>query len=156
MAVCNILISPSVTGTEAISNTIVTTNYTIWIQAGTVYTYVDSSEGAPISFVIGRKDTVFPGWENGAVGMKAGGKRYLVIPPLLAMGAQGSGTIPPNATLVMEIELTEVREQPTMAKVDDKDYMTTASGLKYYDIQVGTGVTPTVGQTVVVNYTGWL
>ena len=145
------------TGAEAISGTIVTTDYTLWIQAGTVYTYVDSSEGATaVNFVIGAKDTVFPGWENGVIGMKAGGKRYLVIPPLLGIGSQGNSYIPANSTLVMEIVLKEVREQPTMTKIDEKDYTTTASGLKYYDIQVGTGVTPTVGQTVVVHYSGWL
>jgi peptidylprolyl isomerase len=144
-------------GAEATKNSTVSTNYTIWVKTDNGYSYIDQSPaGSPLSFVLGRGDTVFPGWDEGATGMKVGGKRQLVIPPDLALGSQGNSVIPANSTLVMEIELTDVKEPQVATKVDEKDYTTTQSGLKYYDLKTGTGDSPKAGQTVVVNYTGWL
>jgi peptidylprolyl isomerase len=144
-------------GTEAISNTTVTTEYSIWVTNGSSNDFVFSSDDSqPVTFVVGKGDVVFPGWEQGVIGMKVGGKRLLRIPPDLALGSESSSSIPANSTLIMEITLTDVKEPRKATKVDEKDYITASSGLKYYDIQVGTGVTPTVGQTVVVNYVGWL
>lgn len=145
-------------GTEAITDSIVTTDYTIWVQGeDDEYTFVASSQdGQPLTFVIGQGNMVFPGWEWGVLGMKAGGKRFLVIPPDLALGEQGNADIPPNSTLVMEIELVEIAEPQVATEVDEEDYTTTESGLKYYDLQKGTGDAPTEGQTVAVHYTGWL
>ena len=144
-------------GAEAVVSTTVATEYTLWVKGETEDVFIASSEGSqPITFVLGRGDTVFTGWEEGVKGMKVGGKRLLIIPPELALGDQSSGEIPANATLIMEIELTNVREPQKATVVDEKDYITTNSGLKYYDIQTGTGETPTTGQTVVVHYTGWL
>jgi FKBP-type peptidyl-prolyl cis-trans isomerase len=145
------------TGAEAISNTVVTTPYTIWVKGDTADEYiVSSTDGQPISFSVGKGDTVFPGWEEGVQGMKVGGKRQLVIPPELALGAQGANRIPANATLIMEIGLTDVREPVKMSVVDPKDYTTTASGLEYYDVTKGTGAEVKAGDNVTVHYTGWL
>jgi peptidylprolyl isomerase len=145
-------------GAAAAKNSTVTTHFSIWIKTESGYDFVVSSEERdPISFTVGRGDKVFPGWDEGVTNMKVGGKRLLVIPPTLGLGSQGSGdVIPPDATLVMEISLTNTREPLVATKVEEKDFTTTASGLKYYDLKVGTGDSPKTGQTVVVNYTGWL
>jgi FKBP-type peptidyl-prolyl cis-trans isomerase FkpA len=69
----------------------------------------DSSVGrAPFTLTLGLGQ-VIAGWEQGLVGMRQGGLRRLIIPPSLAYGASGSGPIPPNATLVFDVELLEVR-----------------------------------------------
>jgi peptidylprolyl isomerase len=144
-------------GAEASKNSTVSTEYAVWVKTDTGYDFIEKSQaGQPAQFVVGRGGVVFPGWEEGATGMKLGGKRLLVIPSALAMGEQGGGPIPPNSVLVMEIELTELREPQVATKVDEKDYTTTDSGLKYYDMVVGTGETPKPGQILAVHYTGWL
>jgi peptidylprolyl isomerase len=97
-------------GKEATDKTTVFTDYTIWVKSETGYDFISTSKGdSPISFVVGRGDTVFPGWEEGVTRMKVGGKRLLVVPPELALGEQGGGSIPANATLVLEITLTDVK-----------------------------------------------
>ncbi|RME08654.1 MAG: hypothetical protein D6803_00635 [Anaerolineae bacterium] len=134
-----------------------TTHYVIWVQEESGDKFIVSSYYTqPIRFVVGRGDTVFPGWEEGVTGMKVGGKRLLIVPPELALGDQGAGDIPPNATLVMEIEVTDLTIPPKMTAVNAEDYTTTESGLKYYDIVEGEGDSPQEGQIVVVNYAGWL
>ena len=69
----------------------------------------DTSVGvAPLEFTLGAGD-VIAGWDQGLIGLKVGGKRRLTIPPALAYGEQGcGGIIPPQATLVFEVELLEV------------------------------------------------
>lgn len=95
-------------------NLILTVHYTGWLENGTQF---DSSyDGQPYSFTLGRGE-VIQGWDRGLVGMRVGGKRKLTIPPHLAYGNRGGGCnangeclIPPNATLIFEVELLEVRE----------------------------------------------
>jgi FKBP-type peptidyl-prolyl cis-trans isomerase FkpA len=100
-------------GTEAVKGRGVRVNYTGWLydparpeQKGQQF---DSSVGRePFEFMLGAGQ-VIPGWDRGVAGMKVGGQRRLIIPPDLAYGASGAGgVIPPNATLVFDVELLGV------------------------------------------------
>ena len=93
-------------GDEAISGKKVTVNYRGMLENGKEF---DSSYGrGPFSFSLGAGQ-VIKGWDEGVAGMKVGGKRKLTIPPDLGYGSRGAGgVIPPNATLIFEVELLEV------------------------------------------------
>jgi FKBP-type peptidyl-prolyl cis-trans isomerase len=85
----------------------VTVHYTGWLTDGTKF---DSSvdRDQPFSFVLGTGQ-VIQGWDEGVAGMRVGDKTRLTIPPDLAYGKQGyPGAIPPNATLIFEVELLSV------------------------------------------------
>jgi FKBP-type peptidyl-prolyl cis-trans isomerase/parvulin-like peptidyl-prolyl isomerase len=99
------------TGPEAKTGDTVEVHYTGYLEDGTIF---DSSveRGTPLSVVIGTGG-VIQGWEQGLPGMKVGGKRTLIIPPSLAYGETGTGSIPGNATLTFEIELVSVNGDST-------------------------------------------
>lgn len=95
------------TGHEALTGKQVHVHYTGWLTSGKKF---DSSRDrrTPFAFRLGAGRVIL-GWERGVLGMKEGGKRKLTIPPELGYGASGSGrVIPPDATLIFEIELLHV------------------------------------------------
>ncbi len=97
------------TGDVAKEGSHVRVHYTGWLTNGKKF---DSSvdAGKPFDFTIGNGE-VIKGWEEGVAGMKVGGKRQLRIPPALGYGSEGTpgGPIPPNATLIFDIQLLGVQ-----------------------------------------------
>jgi FKBP-type peptidyl-prolyl cis-trans isomerase FkpA len=103
------------TGAEAVPGKTVVVHYTGWLfddsAADKKGKKFDSSRdrGDPFDFPLGAGH-VIKGWDQGVAGMKVGGQRTLVIPPELGYGARGAGgVIPPNATLVFDVELLDVK-----------------------------------------------
>ncbi|OJX40832.1 MAG: hypothetical protein BGO78_10780 [Chloroflexi bacterium 44-23] len=143
-------------GEEVLEHYHVSNSYALWVQNPDKSVFIGQSEAEfPLNITLGQSE-VFPGWEEGLLGMKAGGRRQLIIPPALALGEQEYGDIPANSTLVMEIQVISVQPPAVPTKVEEKDYITSPTGLKYYDLVEGTGEMPSSGQTIVVHYTGWL
>lgn len=103
------------TGAEASAGKAVLVHYTGWLYDATAPEghgkKFDSSldRGQPFGFVVGA-GRVIKGWDEGVAGMKVGGKRTLIIPPEMGYGERGAGgAIPPNATLVFDVELLDIR-----------------------------------------------
>lgn len=134
-------------GAEARAGQSVTVHYTGWLHDPTAPNNrgakFDSSldRDEPFEFDLGA-GMVIQGWDLGVQGMKVGGKRVLTIAPELGYGARGAGgVIPPNATLVFEVELLPTPELPP---------------LQITDVNEGSGDEARAGRPVTVHYTGWL
>jgi peptidylprolyl isomerase len=95
------------TGAEAVPGKTLSVHYTGKLENGTVF---DSSVGKePLTFTLGG-ERMIPGFVQGVTGMKVGGKRTITIPPSLGYGEQGAGdAIPPNSTIIFELELVDVK-----------------------------------------------
>jgi FKBP-type peptidyl-prolyl cis-trans isomerase FkpA len=100
-------------GTEATSGAVVSVNYTGWLwdpskTDGKGIQFDSSTNAGGFAFTLGQGQ-VIAGWDRGVAGMKIGGIRRLVIPPSLAYGTARFGPIPPDSTLVFDIELVDVQ-----------------------------------------------
>tara|TARA_X000001036_G_scaffold2485_1_gene2202 strand:- start:1869 stop:2633 length:765 start_codon:yes stop_codon:yes gene_type:complete len=117
-----ITINQNGSGDSAETGMSVSVHYTGKLEDGTVF---DSSipRGQPFTFTLGAGQ-VIKGWDLGVEGMKLGEKRSLVIPPHLGYGIRGAGaTIPPNATLIFDIELLEVAMPITLRELSANDFI---------------------------------
>ncbi len=133
----------------------VVVHYTGTLENGTKF---DSSvdRDRPFEFTIG-VGRVIKGWDEGVASMKPGGKRKLIIPPELGYGSRDMGTIPPNSTLLFDVELIEIKEKfvDTDFSLPGKEEVT-ESGLRMIIHKEGNGQIPITGQIVKVHYTGIL
>jgi FKBP-type peptidyl-prolyl cis-trans isomerase FkpA len=103
------------TGDEAVSGSTIGVRYTLWLYDSSKpenkgLQLESTAGGDPFSFQLGARQ-VIEGWERGVPGMRVGGQRRLVVPPDLAYGDTRTGVVPPNATLVFDIELVTVTAQ---------------------------------------------
>ena len=100
-------------GKLAVAGATVSVHYTGWLYAPQAARqhgaqFDSSRDRGPFTFVLGA-GKVIPGWDQGVAGMKVGGKRTLIIPAALGYGARGAGPIPPNANLIFDVELLDVK-----------------------------------------------
>lgn len=98
-------------GEEAVAGKQVSGHYTGWLASNGKRFQSSYDRGKPFSFVLGPGKAI-QGWHEGIAGMKVGGTRKLIIPPSLAFGAQGRRGVPPNSTVVFDIELVDVKDGP--------------------------------------------
>jgi peptidylprolyl isomerase len=135
---------------------VVSVQYTGMLEDGSVFD-TSTDTGEPIRFPLGQ-GFVISGWDEGIALLEKGDKARFIIPSELGYGETGGGPIPPNATLIFDVELVDITEGPPEAPVavPEGAYVVTESGLKYYDIVVGDGQSAELGMIVFLNYTAWL
>ena len=133
-------------GAEIVNHSKIKVHYIGMLEDGTKF---DSSHdrGEPFSFQIGLRQ-VIKGWETGIIGMKVGGKRTLIIPPELGYGERGAGElIPPNSTLVFDIEIIDIKPPSYNLITTDEIQNLLKDNYKFIDIRTKeerdfTGVIP--------------
>lgn len=126
------------TGLEVGDGDVATVLYSGWLQTG--YEFDTTNGKPPLAFAVGAGD-VIKGWDVGVKGMKAGGKRVLLVPPAFGYGNKQAGEIPANSTLVFEVELLRVDKKGAEPKIEVK---TTTPGT---GAAVKSGVPPVKAKT---------
>ena len=150
------------TGDKPVEGQIVKVAYSGWLaDGGKMFDSSVHRGRPPLEFQIGRPG-IIPGWQEGVADMRVGGKRQLVIPPALAYGKKGSPpVIPPEATLVFDVELVELGEIRVPPKYPDLDLATDSraeeldKGVKVVDLEAGSGPLIEDGSVVVTELTVW-
>lgn len=136
-------------------------NFAGWLADG--QQFADSQEGVPIPFIVG-EDQIVPGWDEMVLLMQVGDKVQFVLPPELGLGEAGSpnGVVPPNATLIFEMELVSIDPPPPTptpapppATVNESDYIVTDTGLKFFTIIEGSGELIENGDLITLHYKMW-
>ena len=121
-------------------------------------TVFDSSvkRGQPFTFALGQGQ-VIKGWDEAFQILGKGDKAVIILPPHIAYGAQSTGKIPANSTLIFDVELINIERQIQIEQFDTKgkDTLKTSSGLKYIIIEKGNGTKATAGSKIKVHYTGF-
>ncbi len=110
--------------------------------------------GEPFSFKLGQ-GKVIKGWDEGIALLHKGDKAELTIPSELGYGAKDMGVIPPNSTLIFDVELIDIALAPKPYDVTGKDTISTGTGLKYILVSKGSGTRVKKDMNVTVHYTGY-
>ncbi len=156
-------------GAKSVEGKTVTVHYNGYLRNGTkVGAKFDSSHdrNAPFSFKLGARQ-VISGWDISLADMKAGEIRIVILPAEHGYGNRSTGSIPANASLIFEISLLDNGSEKTSSKKDTppiksgdtlalSDFAKTSSGIMYKIVKTGSGEKPLQGETVVVNYSGYL
>ena len=142
-------------GPRAQAGDLVAVHYTGKLTNDSVF---DSSvkRGQPIRITLG-KGQVIKGWDEGLMYLEKGTKARLTIPPDLAYGSRDLGVIPPNSTLVFEVEMIDIKKsiKPEPFSVTGIDTLKLESGLKIIMVKEGDGKKPVAGNNVSVHYSGY-
>jgi FKBP-type peptidyl-prolyl cis-trans isomerase len=96
------------------------------------------------------------GWSEAAADMKLGEIRCLELPPALGYGEEGNRAVPPNSTLILEVEMNEILPVVKQVSTNGLEAVTLDSGTKYWDLKVGDGATVQANSECVTQYVGWL
>ena len=126
-----------------------------WIEGG--QKFADSQDNVPLEFVVG-EGQILPGWDEMVLLMQVGDVVQFILPPELGLGEAGApnGAIPPNATLIFEMELVSIEPPPPPpTSIEESDYTVTDSGLKFYILTEGTGDVIAAGDQITLHYTMW-
>lgn len=153
-----IMIQENKTGEQAVAGTMAEFHYSGFLLDGKMF---DSSieRAQPLTIKVGQKQ-LMPGWDEGISLLRKGEKAKLIIPAALALGAAGyPPIIPPNADLILDVEMLNVKVliAPVLFDIKGLEQKTTASGLKYYEVKKSGSVEKAAaGKNVKVHYSGYL
>lgn len=142
-------------GPEVEVSDYMTMHFTGYLEDGDEFE--TSYDKHPITIQAGMGQLPIDGWDKGMIGMQAGGKRTLVIPPNLAFGDEGiEGFIPGGENLRVEVELISISKPPKPWGYNEDEVETKESGLQYVIQEEGSGEQPSEGDMISVHYAGFL